>query len=222
MDGMIEQLPRIFTELDGFLADIVQGAGGWTYVVLFLIIFCETGLVVFPFLPGDSLLFALGALCARRIGLDPWLCGSVIMVAAITGDTVNYHIGKWIGPRAFTGKIPLLRVSHLERTKLFFEAHGPKAVVLARFVPIVRTFAPFFAGVGVMRFRTFMFYCVTGGLLWVVSLLGAGFLFGEVPFVKRNFEFVVLGVVVVSIAPVAWEWWRIRRKHRRVDKIANP
>lgn len=222
MDGMIEQFPRLFTELDGFLTDVVQGAGGWSYALLFLIIFCETGLVVFPFLPGDSLLFAIGAICARRIGLDPWLCGLVIMSAAISGDIVNYQIGKWIGPRAFSGKVPLLRVAHLERTRAFFERHGPKAVVLARFVPIVRTFAPFFAGVGVMRFGTFMFYCVTGGLLWVVLLVGSGFLFGEIPIVKRNFEIVIIGIVFVSILPIAIEWWRMRRNHRKDATIRNP
>lgn len=212
MDGLIEQLPRLLTELDGFLTDLVQGAGGWTYAVLFLIIFCETGLVVTPFLPGDSLLFALGAISARKIGLDPWLCSATILIAAICGDTVNYHIGKWVGPRAFSGKVPLLRVAHLERTRTFFERHGPKALVLARFVPIVRTFAPFFAGVGVMRFRTFIAFCLLGGVLWVGLLLGAGFLFGEIPIVKRNFEVVVIAVVVVSVLPVAFEWWRMRRK----------
>ncbi len=212
MDGLIEQLPRLFTELDLFLSDLVRASGGWSYAFLFLIIFCETGLVVTPFLPGDSLLFALGAVCARKIGLDPYLCGSTILVAAVCGDTVNYHIGRWVGPRAFSGKVPLLRVAHLERTRLFFETHGPKAVVLARFVPIVRTFAPFFAGVGEMRFRTFIAYCLAGGVLWVVLLVGAGYVFGEIPIVKRNFEVVVIAIVVISVLPVAIEWWRGRRK----------
>ncbi len=212
MDGLIEQLPRLFTELDVFLSDLVRVSGGWSYAFLFLIIFCETGLVVTPFLPGDSLLFALGAICARKIGLDPWMVGGTIMVAAVCGDTVNYNIGKWVGPRAFSGKVPLLRVAHLERTRTFFERHGPKAVVLARFVPIVRTFAPFFAGVGEMRFRTFIAYCVAGGLLWVVLLVGAGYVFGEIPIVKRNFEVVVIAIVVISVLPVAIEWWRSRRK----------
>lgn len=212
MDGLIEQLPRLFTELDVFLSDLVRASGGWTYAVLFLIIFCETGLVVTPFLPGDSLLFALGAICARKIGLDPWMCGGTILVAAVCGDTVNYHIGKWVGPRAFSGKVPLLRVAHLERTRIFFDRHGPKAIVLARFVPIVRTFAPFFAGVGEMRFRTFIAYCLAGGVLWVVLLVGAGYVFGEIPIVKRNFEVVVIAIVVISVLPVAIEWWRSRRK----------
>ncbi len=221
MDGLIEQIPRLFTELDGFLGDLVRASGGWTYAILFLIIFCETGLVVTPFLPGDSLLFAIGAVCARDMGLDPWLCGAVIVVAAICGDIVNYHIGKWIGPRAFSGKIPLLRVAHLERTRTFFEKHGPKAIVLARFVPIVRTFAPFFAGVGAMRFRTFLAYCLGGAVLWVVLLVGAGFLLGEIPIVKRNFEVVVIAVVVISVLPIAIEWWRIRRQTLR-GSIRNP
>ncbi|MSR68761.1 MAG: DedA family protein [Phycisphaerales bacterium] len=212
MDGLIEQLPRLFTELDVFLSDLVRTSGGWTYAILFLIIFCETGLVVTPFLPGDSLLFALGAICARKIGLDPWICGAVILVAAVCGDTVNYHVGRWVGPRAFTGKVPLLRVAYLERTRQFFDRHGPKAVVLARFVPIVRTFAPFFAGVGKMHFRTFIGYCLGGGVLWVVLLVGAGFVFGEIPIVKRNFEAVVVAIVVISVLPIAIEWWRSRRK----------
>ncbi len=222
MDGLIEQLPRLFTELDVFLTEVVEGAGLWAYALLFLIIFCETGLVILPFLPGDSLLFAVGAICARRIGLDPWICGAVIFIAAVLGDFVNYQIGKWIGPRAFSGKIPLLRVAHLERTREFFVRHGPKAVVLARFVPIVRTFAPFFAGIGVMRFRTFQFYNVAGALLWVVLLVGAGFLFGEIPIIKRNFETVVIAIVIVSVLPIVIEWWRMRRQSREVDRMKNP
>ncbi|MDA0214183.1 MAG: DedA family protein [Planctomycetota bacterium] len=222
MDGLIEQLPRLFTDLDVFLTEVVEGAGLWAYALLFLIIFCETGLVILPFLPGDSLLFAVGAICARRIGLDPWICGAVIFIAAVLGDFVNYQIGKWIGPRAFSGKIPLLRVAHLERTREFFVRHGPKAVVLARFVPIVRTFAPFFAGIGVMRFRTFQFYNVAGALLWVVLLVGAGFLFGEIPIIKRNFETVVIAIVIVSVLPIVIEWWRMRRQSREVDRMKNP
>ncbi len=222
MDGLIEQLPRIFTELDVLLTDIVQGAGGWSYAILFIIVFCETGLVVMPFLPGDSLLFAIGAVCARRIGLDPWVSSIVILTAAVMGDTVNYHAGKWIGPKAFSGRIPLLRVAYLQRTQVFFEKHGPRAIVLARFVPIVRTFAPFFAGIGVMRFGRFISYCLAGGLLWVGLLVGAGFAFGEIPFVKRNFEVVILGVVVVSILPIVFEWWRLRRAKRKVDRISHP
>jgi membrane-associated protein len=150
------------------------------------------------------------------------MCGTVIFVAAVLGDLLNYHIGKWIGPRAFSGKIPLLRVAHLERTREFFERHGPKAVVLARFVPIVRTFAPFFAGIGVMRFRTFQFYNVTGAFLWVILLVGAGFLFGEIPIIKRNFEAVVIAIVIISVLPIAIEWWRMRKQSRKVDRIPNP
>ncbi len=221
MDGLIEQLPRLFTELDGFLADFVRASGGWTYALLFLIIFCETGLVVTPFLPGDSLLFAIGAVCARNLGLDPWICGATIVAAAICGDTVNYHFGRWLGPRAFSGKVPLLRVAHLERTRDFFGRHGPKAIVLARFVPIVRTFAPCFAGVGCMPFRLFISYCIGGALLWATLLVGAGFTFGEIPLVKRNFEAVVIAIVFVSVMPVAIAWWRGRTKPRRCT-MNNP
>ncbi len=210
MEGFLDQVPRLFTELDTFLAELVQGSGAWALVILFAIVFCETGLVITPFLPGDSLLFAVGAIAARDIGIDPWSAGLVIFAAAVLGDGVNYHIGKWIGPRAFGGKIPGLKVAYLERTHRFFERHGPKAVVLARFVPIVRTFAPFLAGIGTMTYRQFMVYNVVGALLWVVLLVGAGFAFGELPFVKRNFELVVVAIVVLSVLPVAVEWWRSR------------
>ncbi len=221
MDGLIEQIPRLFTELDGFLGDLVRASGGWTYAILFLIIFCETGLVVTPFLPGDSLLFAVGAICARDIGLDLWIASATIFVAAVIGDTVNYHVGKWVGPRAFSGRIPFLKVSHLIRTQTFFERHGPKAVVLARFVPIVRTFAPFFAGIGTMSYRKFMAYNIVGAFAWVVLLVGAGAIFGEIPIIKRNFEAVVIAIVIVSVLPLALEWWRIRRQTLR-GSIRNP
>lgn len=202
---------RLFTELDKALAEIVRDYGVWSYAVLFAIVFAETGLVVTPFLPGDSLLFAAGALCA--VGdLDVWLLGGLLFVAAVLGDTVNYHVGKWIGPPAFTGRFRWLKREHLERTHRFFERHGGKAIVLARFVPIVRTFAPFVAGVGTMSYGRFVFYNVFGAFLWVFLFVGAGYVFGNLDFVKRNFSKVILVIIVVSVLPLVVEWWRARRE----------
>jgi membrane-associated protein len=215
---IVHEYPRLFTQLDGFLLDLAKGFGAWTYAVLFAIVFCETGLVVTPFLPGDSLLFAAGALCAvpeLHLRLD--LMAGLLFVAAVLGDALNYHIGRWIGPPAFTGRVPFLNPAHLERTRIFFERHGGKAVVLARFVPIVRTFAPFVAGVGTMPYRRFVAYNVLGAVLWVGLFLVAGALFGNLPWVKSNFSKVILGIIVVSVMPIVWEWW----KHRRTSAKAG-
>lgn len=211
MDGLIHEFLRLFTELDQFLADFVRDHGTLTYALLFAIVFCETGLVILPFLPGDSLLFAAGAIAVRDIGIDPWTTATVLFIAAVLGDAVNYHIGRWIGPPAFSGRYRWLRQDHLERTKKFFERYGGRAVVLARFVPIVRTFAPFVAGVGVMRYRRFVAFNVFGAALWVVVAFGGGCLFGNIPWVKRNFSVVVIGIIIVSVLPLVWEWWAHRR-----------
>lgn len=213
-------------ELRENLAQIVQTLGGpLTYTMLGLIVFCETGLVVTPFLPGDSLLFAAGAVCAtvesvaRDQGAAPpmnvWTLATVLFCAAVLGDGVNYHVGRWIGPVAFSGRYRFLKKAHLERTQAFFERHGGRAIVLARFVPIVRTFAPFVAGIGSMSYARFLFYNVFGALLWVGLLMGAGYLLGGLEWVQRNFEKVVLAIVVISVLPLVWEargalgaWWR--------------
>lgn len=189
--------------------------GGATYAMLGLVVFAETGLVVTPFLPGDSLLFATGAVCATiasvaaERGTDPAVTvgtmAAVLLVAAIVGDGVNYHVGRAIGPAAFSGRFGWLKKEHLERTHAFFERHGGRAVVLARFVPIVRTFAPFVAGIGAMNYSRFLVYNVLGGVLWVGLLLGAGYWLGGLEWVQRHFEKVVLGIVVVSVLPLAWE-----------------
>ncbi|NBX25092.1 MAG: DedA family protein [Planctomycetes bacterium] len=195
---------------------MAQAVGGWTYAVLFAIVFAETGLVVTPFLPGDSLLFAAGALCAvPELELSLPLMAGLLFVAAVLGDAVNYHIGRWIGPPAFSGRFRLLNPAHLERTRAFFERHGGKAVVLARFVPIVRTFAPFVAGVGTMRYRRFALYNVLGALVWIGLFMLAGWGFGNLPWVKRNFSKVILGIIVLSVMPIVWEWWRHRAESRR-------
>ncbi len=216
MDWFHEFL-RLFSDLDVVLADFVRDYGVWTYAILFAIVFAETGLVVTPFLPGDSLLFAAGALSAHG-GLDVWLLGLLLFVAAVLGDTVNYHIGKYIGPPAFSGRFRFLKQDHLVRTQRFFEKYGPKAIVLARFVPIVRTFAPFVAGVGTMHYGRFLFYNVLGAFLWITLFVGAGFVFGNLPFVKQNFSKVILVIIVVSVLPIVFEWWKARREARELAR----
>lgn len=196
--------------IDQHLAELVRDYGVWTNAILFLIVFAETGLVVTPFLPGDSLLFAAGAIAALG-SLDVHLLVLLLVVAAILGDTVNYWVGAWMGPRVFSDKIRFLKREHLERTQRFYEKHGGKTIILARFVPIVRTFAPFVAGVGAMNYRRFIVYNVVGALAWVLLFTYAGFFFGNLPAVRKNFTLVILAIIFVSVLPLAFEWWRARR-----------
>ena len=212
----MQPLIDIFLHLDVHLAEFVGRYGTWVYGLLFTIIFAETGLVVTPFLPGDSLLFAAGALAATG-ALDIRLLFFLLAGAAILGNTVNYSIGRFVGPRVFhaDGSHPLLNRQHLERAHAFFEKYGGMAVVLTRFVPIIRTFVPFVAGAGAMRYPTFALYNIAGGLLWVGICLGAGYLFGNVPVVKNNFSLVALGIVAVSMIPMLVEWVRHKRKGQR-------
>jgi membrane-associated protein len=213
-----------FLNLDSHLAAFVSQYGLWVYALLFLIIFAETGLVVTPFLPGDSLLFTTGALAATGI-LDIRLAAPLILVAAIVGDAVNYSIGHYVGPRVFRAEDRiswwhrLLNRDHLMRAHEFFERHGGKAIVLGRFVPIVRTFVPFVAGAGSMSYPQFAFYNVTGGLLWVGLCVGAGYGFGNVPVVKENFELVVVAIVCISVLPIAWGYLisRLERRHSAAE-----
>lgn len=205
----------IFFKLNEVLGGVLETWGPWTYVLLFAIILCETGLVVTPFLPGDSLLFAAGAMAALYPDkLNVALLLGLLSVAAILGDTINYSLGRWLGPGAFKIDRWFLKHEHLERTQQFYERHGGKTIVLARFVPIVRTFAPFVAGVGKMNYPQFLFYNVVGGIAWVVICTLAGYFFGNVPIVKENFELVVVGIVLVSVLPIAWEMWSARRGRR--------
>ncbi len=191
----------------------IQAWGPWTYVLLFAIILCETGLVVTPFLPGDSLLFAAGALAAiYPESLSITLLLVLLSIAAVIGDTLNYAIGRAVGPRAFSINKWFLKHEHLAQTQAFYERHGGKTIVLARFVPIIRTFAPFVAGVGKMNYPQFLYYNVVGGLAWVLICTLAGYFFGNVPIVKKNFELVVVGIVLISVLPVAWELWAARRR----------
>ena len=228
MEAFIDALWQLVSEpglLRENLANVVATLGGpLTYAMLGLIVFCETGLVVTPFLPGDSLLFATGAVTAtvERVateqGAAPAVTGPtmalVLFACAVLGDGVNYHVGRAIGPVAFSGRFRWLRREHLERTQAFFERHGGRAVVIARFVPIVRTFAPFVAGVGTMAYGRFLFYNVFGAVLWVGLLLGGGYWLGGLEFVQRHFSKVVLAIIAVSLLPIAWEWWKIRRDSR--------
>jgi membrane-associated protein len=198
---------QTLTTPDGLEALIRQIGAFWIYALLFAIVFAETGLVVTPFLPGDSLLFAAGTIAA--IGdLNVWTLAGALFVAAVLGDTVNYHVGKWIGPPALSGKYRFLKKEYLEKTQAFFAKHGGKAIILARFVPIVRTFAPFVAGVGTMDYGRFLYYNVVGAFLWIVIFVGAGYIFGNLPFVRDNFSTVILAIIVVSVLPLVWETWK--------------
>jgi membrane-associated protein len=200
----------VFLHLDKHLGEVIGNYGAWTYVILLVIIFCETGLVVTPFLPGDSLLFAAGAFAALG-KLDPLWLFLLLSAAAIAGDTANYWIGHWIGPRAFSGEIRFLRKEYLDRTHAFFEKYGGKTIILARFVPIVRTFAPFVAGVGAMNYAKFIAYNIVGGVAWVALFVFGGYWFGNQPFVKKNFSLVVLAIIIISVMPMVIEYVRARR-----------
>ncbi len=204
----------LFLHLDRHLADIIRDYGTWTYGILFVVIFCETGLVFTPFLPGDSLIFAAGALGARDGALSPWLLFLLLSAAAILGDTVNYWIGKYLGEQILRRHSRLIRQEHLDRTHAFFEKYGGKTIIIARFVPIVRTFAPFVAGLGVMNYRKFLAYNVIGGLMWVTICLGCGYAFGNLPIVRDHFSLVILAIILASISPGVIEYLRQRRAAR--------
>jgi membrane-associated protein len=192
--------------LDKHLVELLRDYHFWVYLILFAIIFAETGFVVTPFLPGDSLLFAAGALAAVDTSgtLSAPLLSLALIIAAITGNTTNYHIGRWIGPPAFSGKYRFLKVDYLKRTEAFFAKHGSMTIVLSRFAPIIRTCAPFVAGVARMPYARFQAYNVVGGLVWVLVFIWAGYFFGNIPFIKDNFGLVTIGIVVASLIPVAW------------------
>ncbi len=217
MQELLDQFLALFKDLPGFLDSFIQSHGPWVYALLFAIIFVETGLVIMPFLPGDSLLFTVGALASRG-SMNVWLISLALVVAGILGDAVNYHIGKFIGPRVFRKDPPpdaslyerMLNRKHLMRAHDFFERYGGKAVVLGRFVPIVRTFVPFVAGAGAMTYGKFVWFNITGAVLWVGVCVGAGYFFGNIEVVKKNFELVVVGIIVVSLIPLVVEFFRAR------------
>jgi membrane-associated protein len=217
---LISYFIDLFLHLDRHLNEVIQDYGVWTYLILFLIIFCETGLVVTPILPGDSLLFAAGALAAiSGSPLNVLFLFFLLSVAAILGDTVNYWIGSYIGPRAFRSKSRFLKREYLDKTHEFYEKYGGKTIIIARFVPIVRTFAPFVAGVGSMTYWRFFLYNVVGGVLWVAICVFAGYIFGNIPFVKKNFSIVVLAIIFISILPGVIEYVRSRKRRSETKAV---
>lgn len=212
---LIQQLLDFILNIDKHLIEIVKEYRTWTYLILFLIIFAETGFVVTPFLPGDSLLFATGAIVANPdSGLNIFFMAILLIIAAITGDFVNYHAGKYVGPIAFSGKYRLLKKEYLDKTQAFYEKHGGKTIIYARFVPIIRTFAPFVAGIGTMSYAKFALFNVTGAIFWVISFLVLGYFFGGLPIIKDNFTFVIFGIIFLSILPPVIEVVREKLKSK--------
>lgn len=209
--GIFELLIDFILHLDVYLDEIIQNFGVWTYAILFAVIFAETGLVITPFLPGDSLLFAAGTFAALG-SLNVLILWLVLFIAAVLGDTVNYWIGNKIGPAVFEKDYRFLKRDYLEQTQEFYDKHGGKTIVLARFVPIVRTFAPFVAGVGTMNYGRFLGFNVFGAFIWTALFVALGYFFGNIPIVKENFELAILGVILISVLPMVYEWLKHRNK----------
>lgn len=195
------ELLDFILHIDQHLLEFVRDYGIWIYAILFLIIFVETGLVVMPFLPGDSLLFAAGAIAASTGMMDPWVLGILLFIAAVLGDTLNYHIGRLVGPKVFEINSRFINKEHLFKTQRFFERHGGKTVIFARFIPFARTFAPFVAGAGSMNYKYFLSYNIVGAFCWVGSFIALGYLFGNMPIVKDNFTHLIFGIIILSILP---------------------
>ena len=208
----ISYLIDLFLHLDKHLSQIIKNYGVWTYLLLFLVIFMETGFVVTPFLPGDSLLFAAGTFASPALGssLNIFLLWALLCAAAILGDTINYWIGHFIGPKAFKGEVRFLKKEYLDRTHDFYEKHGGKTIIIARFIPIIRTFAPFVAGIGAMNYGRFITYNVVGGVAWVTIFTFGGYYFGNLPFVKENFSLVVIAIIFISVVPMVFEFIKQR------------
>jgi membrane-associated protein len=218
---VIKFIIDLVLHLDEYLNLIIANYGAWTYGILFFIIFMETGFVVTPFLPGDSLLFAAGSFAALG-SLNPIYLFILLSIAAILGDTINYSVGAYIGPRAFSGEIKYLKQEHLDRTHQFYEKHGGKTIILARFVPIIRTFAPFVAGIGAMTYSRFVLYNIIGGITWVAIFTFGGFYFGNLPLVRNNFEIVVFAIIFISLIPPVLEYFKARRENKAVKTAQAP
>jgi len=210
---VINFLIDFILHMDVHLNEIISNYGVWTYGILFFVIFMETGFVVTPFLPGDSLLFAAGTFAALG-SLNPLYLFLLLTAAAILGDTLNYSIGHYIGPRAFSGEIKFLKQEHLDKTQAFYEKHGGKTIILARFIPIIRTFAPFVAGIGTMKYRKFIAYNIVGGITWVATFTFLGYFFGNIEFVKKNFELVIFAIIFISFIPPVLEVFKARKEAR--------
>jgi membrane-associated protein len=207
---LLAQVWEIVMHLDVHLAEFVAAHGAWVYALLFVIVFIETGLVIWPFLPGDSLLFVTGAIAAAG-GMDIGLLMAVLIAAALTGDNVNYAVGRWVGPRVFQyEESRWFSPQHLARAHAFYEKHGGKTIILARFIPIVRTYVPFVAGIGSMPYARYIGWCVAGAAIWVVSLCTAGYFFGNLPVVKKNLSVVIVLIVLISISPGVFAWLKSR------------
>jgi membrane-associated protein len=201
----------LIIHVDKYLGSIIHQYGFWTYLILFIVVFCETGLVITPFLPGDSLLFAAGSFAAIGV-LNPFVLFISISIAAILGDTVNYWMGHYAGPRVFKEKVRFLKKEYLERTHQFYEKHGGKTIILARFIPIIRTFAPFVAGIGSMTYGKFISFNIIGGIVWVAIFVYAGYFFGTLPFVKNNFSLVIIVIIIISVVPIVVELLKKKKK----------
>jgi len=217
---VIKFLIDFILHMDVYLNDIISNYGSWTYGILFFVIFMETGFVVTPFLPGDSLLFAAGTFAALG-ALNPIYLFLLLVVAAIVGDTINYSIGAYIGPKAFSGDIKFLKKEYLDKTQAFYDKHGGKTIILARFIPIIRTFAPFVAGVGTMKYSKFILYNVVGGISWVAIFISLGYFFGNITFVQKNFELVIFAIIFISFLPPIYEVIKTWRESKADEKKSD-
>lgn len=207
----LSEIIQLFLHIDKNILTVVGSYGAWTYLLMFIVIFCETGLVVTPFLPGDSLIFAMGAMISKT-SLNLGYMFIILCIAAVLGDTVNYHIGRYIGPKVFEKeKIKFLKKENLTKTQTFYEKYGGKTIIMARFIPIIRTFAPFVAGIGKMSYRRFISYNAIGGISWVSLLLFVGYFFGNLPFISKNFTIIIYLIIIVSVIPAIFEF--IRQKY---------
>ena len=219
---LIKYIIDFVLHIDVHLVEIVNNYQGWTYLILFLIIFAETGLVVTPFLPGDSLIFAAGAIAAKPDAtINISLLWVLLMVAAVTGNLVNYRVGIFVGPRAFSGRFKLIKAEYLIKAQHFYSKYGGKTVIYARFIPIIRTFAPFVAGIGMMSFRRFMFYNIAGSVAWVTSFIFLGYYFGGLPVIKENFTYVIFAIIFLSILPAVIGVIRERKKSK-IGQVEKP
>jgi membrane-associated protein len=214
---VLKTLVDMLLHMDEYMKQIIQQYGSLTYAILFVVIFIETGIVILPFLPGDSLLFAAGTFAAFG-NLNPWLLFGLLATAAVLGDTVNYSIGHKLGERAYNSRF--VKKEYLDRTHAFFQKHGGKTIFLARFVPIVRTFAPFVAGMGEMSYKYFITYNFVGGITWVGLFLSLGYFFGTMEFVQKNFETVIIAIVFISVLPAVFEWWKDKQEQK--NKASSP
>ncbi|MCZ4223619.1 DedA family protein [Pedobacter rhodius] len=217
---LLQQLWDFIAHIDVHLAEIIRDYQTWTYLILFLIIFAETGFVVTPFLPGDSLLFAAGALIAGgNTGLNIWLMLLILIVAAIAGNSLNYKLGTVLGSGVFKEENKILKLKYYHQSHDFFEKHGGKAIMLSRFLPIFRTIAPFVAGIAKMPFGRFTYYNIIGGVAWIVALLLGGYLLGQIPIIKNNFEIVILTIAIVTFVPAIWAAIKSRMQPKKIEEI---